>query len=99
LKADYVPNKSSNRAYIIYTSETTRLPKGVLQEAGGHAIGLYLSISYLFGIYRPSDVMFYISDIRWVVGYLYILYAPLLTRAATVLFKGKPVGTLNTVTF
>ena len=99
LKADCVPVKSSDGVYIIYTSGTTGLPKGVLREAGGHAVGLNLSISYLFGIHGPGDVMFCASDIGWVVGHSYILYAPLLTGAATVLFEGKPVGTPNAGTF
>jgi propionyl-CoA synthetase len=99
LKADCVPVKSSDGVYIIYTSGTTGLPKGVLREAGGHAVGLHLSISYLFGIHGPGDVMFCASDIGWVVGHSYILYAPLLAGAATVLFEGKPVGTPNAGTF
>ncbi|TVY88835.1 Uncharacterized protein LAWI1_G003907 [Lachnellula willkommii] len=99
VKADCVPIKSSDGVYIIYTSGTTGLPKGVVREAGGHAVGLHLSISYLFGIHGPGDVMFCASDIGWVVGHSYILYAPLLTGAATVLFEGKPVGTPNAGTF
>jgi propionyl-CoA synthetase len=99
LKADCVPVKSSDGIYIIYTSGTTGLPKGVLREAGGHAVGLHLSISYLFGIHGPGDVMFCASDIGWVVGHSYILYAPLLTGATTVQFEGKPIGTPNAGTF
>lgn len=68
-------------------------------EAGGHAVGLHLSISYLFGIHGPGDVMFCASDIGWVVGHSYIIYAPLLAGATTVLFEGKPVGTPNAGTF
>jgi len=99
LKADCVPVKSSDGVYIIYTSGTTGTPKGVVREAGGHAVGLHLSISYLFGIHGPGDVMFCASDIGWVVGHSYIIYAPLLTGAATVLFEGKPIGTPNAGTF
>ena len=91
VKADCVPVKSNDGLYIIYTSGTTGLPKGVLREAGGHAVGLNFSIRYIFGIY-PGDVMFCASDIGWVVGHSYILYAPLLAGATTVLFEGKPVG-------
>lgn len=94
-----VPVKSTDGIYIIYTSGTTGLPKGVVREAGGHAVGLHLSISYLFGIHGPGDVMFCASDVGWVVGHSYILYAPLLTGAATVLFEGKPVGTPDASTF
>lgn len=72
---------------------TTGLPKGVLREAGGHAVGLELSIRSLFGVKGPGDVMFCASDIGWVVGHSYILYAPLLVGATTVLYEGKPVGT------
>ncbi|OBT51287.1 hypothetical protein VE04_09291 [Pseudogymnoascus sp. 24MN13] len=93
VKAECVPVKSSDGLYIIYTSGTTGLPKGVLREAGGRAVGLHLSISYAFGIRGPGDVMFCASDLGWVVGHSYILYAPLLTGAATVLYEGKPVGT------
>ncbi|TAQ86850.1 hypothetical protein B7494_g4840 [Chlorociboria aeruginascens] len=99
VKADCVPIKSSDPLYIIYTSGTTGLPKGVLREAGGHAVGLHLMVSYVFGIHGPGDVMFTASDIGWVVGHSYIIYAPLLTGAATVLFEGKPIGTPNAGTF
>ena len=68
IKAETVPVKSSDGIYIIYTSGTTGLPKGVLREAGGHAVGLNLSIRYLFGIGGPGDVMFCASDIGWIVG-------------------------------
>lgn len=99
LKAECIPVKSSDGLYIIYTSGTTGLPKGVLRDAGGHAVGLHLSISYLFGIHGPGDVMFCASDIGWVVGHAYILYAPLMTGAATVLYEGKPVGTPDAGSF
>ncbi|TKA80497.1 hypothetical protein B0A55_02307 [Friedmanniomyces simplex] len=99
LTAENVPVKSSDGLYIIYTSGTTGLPKGVLREAGGHAVGLNLSIRYIFGIRGPGDVLFTASDIGWVVGHSYIVYAPLLAGATTVLFEGKPVGTPNADTF
>ena len=99
LKADVVPVKSNDGIYIIYTSGTTGLPKGVLREAGGHAVGLNFSMKYLFSIHGPGDVMFCASDIGWVVGHSYILYAPLLAGAATVLFEGKPIGTPNAGTY
>lgn len=70
-----------------------------MRHAGGHAVGLNLSIKYLFGIRGPGDVMFCASDIGWVVGHSFILYAPLLAGATTVLFEGKPVGTPNAGTF
>ncbi|KAL9614807.1 MAG: hypothetical protein Q9167_000717 [Letrouitia subvulpina] len=99
IKAGPVPVKSNAGLYIIYTSGTTGLPKGVLREAGGHMVGLNLSIRYLFGICGPGDVLFCASDIGWVVGHSYILYAPLLAGATTVLFEGKPVETPDASTF
>ncbi|PYH95383.1 acetyl-CoA synthetase-like protein [Aspergillus ellipticus CBS 707.79] len=99
IRAESVPTKSTDGLYIIYTSGTTGSPKGVFREAGGHAVGLQLSIQYLFGIQGPGDVMFCASDIGWVVGHSYILYGPLLVGATTVLFEGKPVGTPDAGTF
>lgn len=99
LKAEAVPVKSGDGLYIIYTSGTTGLPKGVVRSAGGHAVGLHFSMKYLFGIHGPGDVQFTASDIGWVVGHSYIVYAPLLVGATTVLFEGKPVGTPDSSTF
>ncbi|EQL35986.1 propionyl-CoA synthetase [Blastomyces gilchristii SLH14081] len=99
IRAAPVPVKSNEALYIIYTSGTTGLPKGVIREAGGHAVGLNLSIKYLFDIKGPGDVMFCASDIGWVVGHSYILYAPLLAGATTVLYEGKPVGTPDAGSF
>ncbi|KAF2198375.1 acetyl-CoA synthetase-like protein [Delitschia confertaspora ATCC 74209] len=99
LKADAVPVRSDDPLYIIYTSGTTGLPKGVVREAGGHAVGLNLSIKFLFGVHGPGDVILTASDIGWVVGHSYIVYAPLLAGATTVLFEGKPVGTPDASTF
>ncbi|KAF4493626.1 propionyl- synthetase [Fusarium agapanthi] len=96
IKADCVPIKSTDPIYIIHTSGTTGTPKGVLRDAGGHAVGLHLSISYLFNIHGPGCVSFTASDIGWIVGHSYIIYGPLLTGAATVLYEGKPVGTPDT---
>ncbi|KAL6702960.1 hypothetical protein ACN47E_010315 [Coniothyrium glycines] len=99
LKAAAVPVQSGDGLYIIYTSGTTGLPKGVVRSAGGHAVGLSFSIKYLFGIHGPGDVIFTASDIGWVVGHSYIVYAPLLAGATTILFEGKPVGTPDASTF
>ncbi|KAI1822039.1 AMP-binding enzyme [Xylaria intraflava] len=99
IRAACVPVGANEGVYIIYTSGTTGSPKGVVRYAGGHAVGLHLSISYLFGVQGPGDVIFTSSDIGWVVGHSFILYAPLLTGAATVLFEGKPVGTPDSSTF
>ncbi|EXJ63036.1 propionyl-CoA synthetase [Cladophialophora yegresii CBS 114405] len=93
VKAEAVPVASTDGLYIIYTSGTTGLPKGVLREAGGHAVGLNLSIKYLFDVKGPGDVIFTGSDIGWVVGHSYIVYAPLLAGATTILYEGKPIGT------
>ena len=99
VKADAVAVRSGDGLYIIYTSGTTGLPKGVVRSAGGHVVGLNYSIKYLFGIHGPGDVMFTASDIGWVVGHSYIVYAPLLAGATTVLFEGKPIGTPDASTF
>jgi propionyl-CoA synthetase len=99
LKADAVPVKSGDGLYIIYTSGTTGLPKGVVRSAGGHAVGLNFTMKFLFGIHGPGDVQFTASDIGWVVGHSYIVYAPLLVGATTVLFEGKPIGTPDASTF
>ncbi|KAI0407693.1 AMP-binding enzyme [Xylaria palmicola] len=99
VKAACVPVGANEGIYIIYTSGTTGSPKGVVRHAAGHAVGLHLSISYVFGIHGPGDVIFTASDIGWVVGHSYIIYAPLLTGAATVLFEGKPIGTPDSSAF
>ncbi|KAI1133367.1 AMP-binding enzyme [Nemania abortiva] len=99
IKAECVAVGANEGVYIIYTSGTTGSPKGVVRYAGGHAVGLHLSISYLFGVHGPGDVIFTASDIGWVVGHSYIIYAPLLAGAATVLFEGKPIGTPDSSSF
>jgi propionyl-CoA synthetase len=99
LTAACVPVKSTDGLYIIYTSGTTGLPKGVLREAGGHAVGLNFSVKYVFDVKGPGDVLFTASDIGWVVGHSFIVYAPLLAGATTILYEGKPVGTPNASAF
>jgi len=84
--------------YILYTSGTTGKPKGVVRDNGGHAVALRNSMDMLYGV-GPGEVMFTASDVGWVVGHSYIVYAPLLTGATTVLFEGKPVGTPDAGTF
>ena len=67
-------------------------PKGVVRDNGGHAVALQWSVGNVFGI-RPGQVFWAASDVGWVVGHSYIVYAPLLAGATTVLYEGKPVGT------
>jgi propionyl-CoA synthetase len=69
VRAGCVAVKSTDPVYIIHTSGTTGIPKGVLRDAGGHAVGFHLSISYLFNIHGPGSVSFTASDIGWVVGH------------------------------
>jgi propionyl-CoA synthetase len=90
--AECVPVAATDPLYVLYTSGTTAQPKGVVRDNGGHAVALRWSLPNVFGSH-PGDVFWAASDVGWVVGHSYIVYAPLLTGATTVLFEGKPVGT------
>jgi len=87
-----VPVKATDPLYILYTSGTTGQPKGVVRDNGGHAVALYWSMRHIYDM-RPGDVYWAASDIGWVVGHSYIVYAPLLFGCTSILFEGKPVGT------
>jgi len=90
--AECVPVAATDPLYILYTSGTTGRPKGVVRDNGGHAVALRWSMANIYAT-GPGDVFWAASDVGWVVGHSYIVYAPLLTGATTVLYEGKPVGT------
>jgi propionyl-CoA synthetase len=89
---DAVPVAATDPLYVLYTSGTTGRPKGIVRDNGGHAVALRWSMEHVYGI-GPGDVWWAASDVGWVVGHSYIVYAPLITGATTVLYEGKPVGT------
>jgi propionyl-CoA synthetase len=90
--ADCVPVAVTDPLYILYTSGTTGIPKGVVRDNGGHAVALAWSMKHVYGV-EPGEVFWAASDVGWVVGHSYIVYGPLLHGCTTVLYEGKPVGT------
>src|SRR5712675_192404 len=89
---DCVPVAATDPLYILYTSGTTGKPKGVVRDNGGHMVALKWSMKNLYDV-EPGEVYWAASDVGWVVGHSYIVYAPLLHGCTTILYEGKPVGT------
>ena len=93
-----LPVEANHPLYILYTSGTTGKPKGVVRDNGGHAVSLNWSMKNIYDV-EPGDVYWAASDIGWVVGHSYIVYAPLIYGCTSVLFEGKPIGTPDAGTF
>ena len=90
--ADAVPVAATDPLYVLYTSGTTGKPKGIVRDNGGHAVAMMWTMKHVYN-FSPGEVFWAASDVGWVVGHSYIVYAPLLYGATTVLYEGKPVGT------
>ena len=90
--ADCVPVAATDPLYILYTSGTTGVPKGIVRDNGGHAVALKWSMEHVYGV-SPGEVFWAASDFGWAVGHSYMVYGPLLHGCATIVYEGKPVGT------
>ncbi|MGI9645659.1 MAG: propionyl-CoA synthetase [Ilumatobacteraceae bacterium] len=89
---DCVPVAATDPLYILYTSGTTGTPKGIVRDNGGHAVALKWTMRHIYDV-NPGEIYWAASDVGWVVGHSYIVYAPLLHGCTTVMYEGKPVGT------
>jgi len=90
--APCIPVEATDPLYILYTSGTTGQPKGIVRDNGGHAVALAWTMKHIYDV-QPGEVYWAASDVGWVVGHSYIVYAPLFHGCTTVLYEGKPVGT------
>ena len=89
---DCVPVAATDPLYILYTSGTTGIPKGVVRDNGGHMVAIKWSMKYVYGM-EPGEVFWAASDLGWAVGHSYMVYGPLLNGNTTIVYEGKPVGT------